>query len=86
MIAAWSLVHGFATLCLDGNIPTDLGPPRLLARRIARALDAQSGVDLAEDTGVKHRRALIVAGSRAAFVGEAVERGVRNPVGPHEFD
>ena len=39
MIAAWSLVHGFATLWLDGNIPTDLGPPQQLARRIARALE-----------------------------------------------
>ena len=57
MIAAWSLVHGFATLWLDGNLPTELGPPQHLARRIAQALDPQSGVDLAEDTGVKHRHA-----------------------------
>lgn len=39
MIGAWSLVHGFATLWLDGNIPRDLGPPQQLARRIARALE-----------------------------------------------
>jgi AcrR family transcriptional regulator len=39
MIAAWSLVHGFATLWLDGNIPSDLGPPQQLARRIAQALE-----------------------------------------------
>ena len=46
MIAAWSLVHGFATLCLDGNIPADLGPPQLLARRIARALEAPTAADM----------------------------------------
>jgi AcrR family transcriptional regulator len=40
MIAAWSLVHGFATLWLGGNIPVDLGPPSELARRVARAFDA----------------------------------------------
>jgi AcrR family transcriptional regulator len=40
MIAAWSLVHGFATLWLSGNIPDDLGPPDELARRVSRALDA----------------------------------------------
>ena len=45
MIAAWSLVHGFATLWLDGNIPTDLGPPQQLARRIARALEPPTAAD-----------------------------------------
>jgi AcrR family transcriptional regulator len=42
MIAAWSLVHGFATLWLSGNIPGDLGPADELARRVARVLDASS--------------------------------------------
>lgn len=40
MIGAWSLVHGFATLWLAGNIPAELGPAEALARRVARALDA----------------------------------------------
>ena len=42
MIAAWSLVHGFATLWLDGNLPSELGPPQQLARRIAQALEPQT--------------------------------------------
>ena len=46
MIAAWSLVHGFATLWLDGNIPTNLGPPELLARRIAHAFEATTHADM----------------------------------------
>jgi AcrR family transcriptional regulator len=40
MIGAWSLVHGFATLWLTGNIPTRLGPPDALARRVMHALEA----------------------------------------------
>jgi AcrR family transcriptional regulator len=40
MIAAWSLVHGFATLWLTGNIPAELGPPDALARRIMAVTDA----------------------------------------------
>ena len=40
MIAPWSLVHGFATRWLSGNIPGDLGPADELARRVSRALDA----------------------------------------------
>jgi AcrR family transcriptional regulator len=39
MIGAWSLVHGFATLWLTGNIPAELGPPDALARRIMAATD-----------------------------------------------
>jgi hypothetical protein len=39
MIAAWSLVHGFATLWLTGNIPTELGPPEALAIRIMSVSD-----------------------------------------------
>jgi hypothetical protein len=39
MIGAWSLVHGFATLWLTGNIPAELGPPEALARRIAAVLE-----------------------------------------------
>jgi AcrR family transcriptional regulator len=38
MIGAWSLVHGLATLLLDGNIPLEYGLPEALARRVARAL------------------------------------------------
>ena len=38
MIGAWSLVHGLATLLLDGNIPLEYGPPEALARRVARVL------------------------------------------------
>jgi hypothetical protein len=45
MIAASSLVHGLATLWLDGNIPTDLGPPLQLARRIAHALEPRTEPD-----------------------------------------
>jgi AcrR family transcriptional regulator len=39
MIGAWSLVHGFATLWLTGNIPAELGPPEALARRILAAME-----------------------------------------------
>jgi AcrR family transcriptional regulator len=39
MIGAWSLVHGFATLWLTGNIPPELGPPEALARRILAAIE-----------------------------------------------
>jgi AcrR family transcriptional regulator len=39
MIGAWSLVHGFATLWLAGNIPVELGPPEALARRILAAIE-----------------------------------------------
>lgn len=38
-IAAWSLMHGLATLWLGGNIPAGYGPPEALARRVARALE-----------------------------------------------
>ncbi len=38
-IAAWSLVHGFATLWLNGNLPPDLGPDaRAAATTVARVL------------------------------------------------
>jgi hypothetical protein len=40
MIAAWSLVHGLATLWLTGNIPRELGPPDALARRVLAVTDA----------------------------------------------
>jgi hypothetical protein len=40
MIAAWSLVHGLATLWLTGNIPLELGPPDALARRVLAVTDA----------------------------------------------
>ena len=39
MIGAWSLMHGLATLWLDGNIPSEYGPPEALARRVGRALE-----------------------------------------------
>jgi AcrR family transcriptional regulator len=39
MIGAWSLVHGFATLWLTGNIPPELGPPEALGRRILAAIE-----------------------------------------------
>jgi AcrR family transcriptional regulator len=38
-VAAWSIVHGFATLWLDGNIPAGLGDdPEQLARAVATQL------------------------------------------------
>jgi hypothetical protein len=38
-VAAWSLVHGFATLWLNGNLPPDLGPDaRAAAADVARVL------------------------------------------------
>lgn len=38
--AAWSLMHGLATLWLNGNLPGQLGPdPEQAARTIARYLD-----------------------------------------------
>lgn len=38
-IAAWSIVHGFATLWLAGTLPADLGPdPATAARRVIRLL------------------------------------------------
>jgi len=38
-VAAWSIVHGFAVLWLNGNIPSRLGDdPEALARAVARQL------------------------------------------------
>jgi AcrR family transcriptional regulator len=38
-VAAWSLVHGFAMLWLNGNLPPDLGPDaRAAATTVARVL------------------------------------------------
>ena len=38
-LAAWSLVHGFASLWLSGNLPADLpADPQDAARRVARVL------------------------------------------------
>ena len=38
-VAAWSMVHGFATLWLDGALPGELGPdPEAAARAVARHL------------------------------------------------
>jgi AcrR family transcriptional regulator len=38
-VAAWSLVHGVATLLLNGNLPARLGnDPEEIARRVARHL------------------------------------------------
>ncbi|MFW6091207.1 MAG: TetR-like C-terminal domain-containing protein [Actinomycetota bacterium] len=38
-VAAWSLVHGFATLWLGGNLPGDFGDdPEAAARSVARVL------------------------------------------------
>jgi AcrR family transcriptional regulator len=38
-VAAWSLVHGFATLWLGGNLPPELGAdPEAAARSVARML------------------------------------------------
>ena len=40
-VAAWAIVHGFATLWLDGNVPTRLGSdPAAVARKIATRLRA----------------------------------------------
>jgi AcrR family transcriptional regulator len=39
MVAAWSLVHGFATLWVTGNVPASLGPPDQLARAVLDAVD-----------------------------------------------
>jgi AcrR family transcriptional regulator len=39
VIGAWSLVHGFATLCLAGNVPAAFGPPEELARQVLDAVD-----------------------------------------------
>ncbi len=42
-IAGWALVHGLATLYLDGNLPADLGDdPRAIARSLASYLFAGS--------------------------------------------
>jgi AcrR family transcriptional regulator len=42
-IAGWALVHGLATLYLDGNLPPDVGnDPRALARTLASYLFAGS--------------------------------------------
>jgi hypothetical protein len=41
-VAAWSLVHGLATLWLNGNLPARLGDdPEEIARRVARHLRTQ---------------------------------------------
>jgi hypothetical protein len=38
-VAAWSLVHGLATLWLNGNLPPRLGDdPEDITRRVARHL------------------------------------------------
>jgi hypothetical protein len=38
-VAAWSLVHGLATLWLDGNLPPQLGDdPAQLTHEVARHL------------------------------------------------
>jgi hypothetical protein len=38
-VAAWSIVHGFASLWLDGNIPAGLGnDPEDIARAVASQL------------------------------------------------
>jgi hypothetical protein len=38
-VAAWSLVHGLATLWLNGNLPSLLGDdPEAIARRVAAHL------------------------------------------------
>jgi AcrR family transcriptional regulator len=43
-IAAWSLVHGLATLWLAGNLPPALGDdPEVVARRVAAQLFAPGG-------------------------------------------
>ena len=43
-VAAWSLVHGLATLYLAGNLPPDLGEdPEAIARDVARFLFGPSG-------------------------------------------
>ena len=41
MVAAWSLVHGFATLWIAGNVPAALGPAEQLARQVLDAVDWQ---------------------------------------------
>ena len=41
-VAAWSLVHGLATLWLNGNLPARLGDdPEAITRRVARFLRAR---------------------------------------------
>jgi hypothetical protein len=43
-VAAWSLVHGVATLYLGGNLPPELGDePEAIARDAARFLFARAG-------------------------------------------
>lgn len=45
-LAAWSLVHGFASLWLSGNLPADLpDDPQDAARRVARVLFSQRAGD-----------------------------------------
>lgn len=45
-LAAWSLVHGFASLWLSGNLPADLpDDPQDAARRVARVLFPRKASD-----------------------------------------
>lgn len=47
-LAAWSLVHGFASLWLSGNLPADLpDDPQDAARQVARVLFPHKAGDIA---------------------------------------
>jgi AcrR family transcriptional regulator len=53
-VAAWSLVHGFATLWLDGDLPVTLGSDpeaavRLVAAHLFRPAPPRPGAELAHD-------------------------------------
>jgi hypothetical protein len=41
VVAAWSLVHGFATLWLAGNIPTSTTPPEQFVRQLLDVVDVR---------------------------------------------
>jgi AcrR family transcriptional regulator len=57
-IAAWSLVHGLATLWLAGNLPADAAAdPESLTRAAAGYLFAASGPTPARDPGTSGSRA-----------------------------
>ena len=62
-IAAWAIVHGLATLWLDGNLPAPLGDdPQTVTRLVASRLDRATGMRRRNQP--RSRRELVRVGRR----------------------